>query len=153
MEGGAHVVLVTGSELITQDERALELAAVYLEQLATQRAQSDEQINSLRKTIDELAAEMAQLTDAVHRDEVARTQQRLQIEQLQQRALDEYGMTSDDLLSEYGPDVLVPADPVPALEAEGQAAPAPYVRGDRDKRLRKAQRAMSLLGRVNPTSE
>src|SRR5690625_2343187 len=93
---------------------------------------------------------MAQLTDAVHRDEVARTQQRLQIEQLQQRALDEYGMTSDDLLSEYGPDVLVPADPVPELEAEEQPEPAPYVRGDQEKRLRKAQRAMSLLGRVNP---
>jgi len=146
----AHVVTEAGGELLTQVERALERAADEREQLATQRAQSDEQINSLRKTIDELAAEMAQLTDAVHRDEVARTQQRLQIEQLQQRALDEYGMTSDDLLSEYGPDVLVPADPVPELEAEEQPEPAPYVRGDQEKRLRKAQRAMSLLGRVNP---
>src|SRR5690625_7687043 len=95
---------------------------------------------------------MAQLTDAVHRDEVARTQQRLQIEQLQQRALDEYGMTSDDLVSEYGPDVLVPADPVPELEAEEQPEPAAYVRGAQEKRLRKAQRAMAHVLRVNPTA-
>lgn len=146
----AHAVFEAGTEVLARVERAVELAADERERLATQRTESDERIGALRRAIDELGTELAKLTDAVHRDEVARTQQRLQIEQLSERSLAEYGMTIDDLLEEYGPDVPVPADPVPDLEPDEQPGPAPYVRAEQEKRLRKAQRSMSLLGRVNP---
>jgi chromosome segregation protein len=85
----------------------------------------------------------------VHRDEVARAEQRLRIEQLEARAGEELGLDPGSLLRDYGPDVLVPVLPGP--DDDDQApAPVPYVREDQVKRLRAAERALALLGRVNP---
>ena len=39
----------------------------------------------------------------MHRDEVARTEQRMRIEQLEERALEELGLDADALVAEYGP--------------------------------------------------
>jgi chromosome segregation protein len=93
----------------------------------------------------------------VHRDEMARTQQRMRIEQLEERALDELGLEAEALVADYGPDNPVP----PVLSAEQQAeqdndpeapspAPVPFVREEQQKRLRSAERALSMLGKVNP---
>jgi chromosome segregation protein len=93
----------------------------------------------------------------VHRDEMARTQQRMRIEQLEERALDELGLEAEALVADYGPDNLVP----PVLTAEQQAEldadpeapgpePVPFVREEQQKRLRSAERALSMLGKVNP---
>jgi chromosome segregation protein len=90
----------------------------------------------------------------VHRDEMARTEQRLRIEQLEQRALDELGLDPDALVTDYGPDVPVPPPPAaPAEEHEQEAAPEepkPFVRAEQEKRLRSAERQLSMLGKVNP---
>jgi chromosome segregation protein len=104
-----------------------------------------------------LAKELDELVGTVHRDEMARTQQRMRIEQLEERALDELGLEVDTLVADYGPDNLVP----PVLTAEQQAAldadpeapapePVPFVREEQQKRLRSAERALSMLGKVNP---
>jgi chromosome segregation protein len=88
---------------------------------------------------------------------MARAQQRMRIEQLEERALDELGIDAEALVADYGPDNLVPA----VLTAEQQAeldadpeAPAPdavpFVREEQQKRLRSAERALSMLGKVNP---
>src|SRR5262249_59521050 len=52
--------------------------------------------------------ELARLTDAVHRDEIARAEQRLRIEQLETRAVEEFGVEVEALLAEYGPDQPTP---------------------------------------------
>jgi len=44
----------------------------------------------------------------VHRDEVARTQQRLRIETLQAKAIEELGIDPEVLVEEFGPHQLVP---------------------------------------------
>ena len=90
----------------------------------------------------------------MHRDEVARAEQRLRIEGLQAKALEDFGVDAETLLAEYGPDQLVP----PSLTAPGDVVdpeapepqPYPYVRAEQEKRLRGAERALALLGRVNP---
>ncbi len=116
------------------------------------RSQRDEQLNEVRGSLRGLEDELRELTDSVHRDEVARTQQRLRVEQLQTKAVEELGIDPDVLVEEYGPHNLVP----PSLTAPGDQQPepppepAPYVRDHQQKRLRKAERALSLLGRVNP---
>jgi len=98
-----------------------------------------------------LEDELRELTDTVHRDEVARTQQRLRIEALQARAVDELGTDPEVLVQEYGPHQPVPPSvPVPGEEAAPDAVATPYVREEQEKRLRKAERALALLGRVNP---
>jgi chromosome segregation protein len=88
---------------------------------------------------------------------MARTQQRMRIEQLEERTLDELGVEADALVADYGPDVLVPpvltAEQAAAIEADEDATPpepVPYVREEQQKRLKAAERALATLGKVNP---
>jgi chromosome segregation protein len=96
----------------------------------------------------ELAGELEALTGAVHRDEVARAEQRLRIAQLEERGAEEFGVDAETLLGEYGPDVPVP--PVPTADDSDPGPPAPYDRVTQEKRLRSAERALTLLGKINP---
>jgi chromosome segregation protein len=96
-------------------------------------------------------ADLAKLTDSVHRDEMLRAEQRMRMEQLEQRSLDELGLDLDALVTDYGPDQLVPAPPAaPDEEREVEPEPVPYVREEQQKRLRAAERALAQLGRINP---
>ncbi|MFJ4673056.1 chromosome segregation protein SMC [Kitasatospora purpeofusca] len=96
----------------------------------------------------ELKDELDKLVDAGHRDEVLRAEKRLRIEQLESRALEEFGIEGGELLDSYGPDRPVP----PSTPEEGQepGEPRPYVRAEQEKRLRAAERAYQQLGKVNP---
>jgi len=87
----------------------------------------------------------------VHRDEMARTQQRMRIEQLEERALDELGLDVDGLVADYGPDQLIPQiDIEGAADGEDPPAPVPFDREEQTRRLRTAERALAQLGRINP---
>ncbi len=111
-------------------------------------------LSSLRAGLRELMVEADRLKDSVHRDEVARAEQRLRIETLEEKVLEDFGVGADDLLAEYGPDELVPPTPpapgddVPEDAEESQ--PYPFVRAEQEKRLKAAERDLALLGRVNP---
>ncbi len=99
-----------------------------------------------------IAEELEQLTDSVHRDEVARTEQRLRIEQVEARAMEEFGTDADTLVAEYGPEQLVPPPPLAPEEVEPEPPrqPVPFVRVEQEKRLKLAERNLALLGKVNP---
>ncbi|PNI10553.1 chromosome segregation protein SMC [Arthrobacter sp. AFG7.2] len=126
------------------------------------REQRDQELAAVRTANELLARELADLTDNVHRDELARTQQKARIEALETRSIDELGITPDALVAEYGPDVPVPVpagesgDKWAALRAPVDETGAdilegkPYVRAEQEKRLRKAERDLAGLGRVNP---
>jgi chromosome segregation protein len=120
------------------------------------RTEREQEAKALRVRIRELAAELETLTDAVHRDEVARTEQRLHIQRLEQQALEEFGVDSEALIAEYGPQQPVPPSP-PAPGEERSDDPEhpdnqarPYRREEQEKRLKAAIRALTLLGKVNP---
>jgi chromosome segregation protein len=83
---------------------------------------------------------------------MARTEQRMRIEQLEERALEELGLDAQSLVAEYGPDNLVPQVVAADAEAtdEEPPAPVPYDREEQLKRLRAAERALAQLGRINP---
>ncbi|GAA3812374.1 chromosome segregation protein SMC [Cellulomonas soli] len=132
-------------------ETSLRRATAEREAVEVARTRRDEEIAAVRAEVDARAKEFAELTDVAHRDEVARTQQRLRIEQLQGRAVDELGLDPAVLLDEFGPHRPVPVVLAPGVEPEdGAPATVPYVREQQEKRLRAAERALSLLGRVNP---
>ncbi|MET1153649.1 chromosome segregation protein SMC [Arthrobacter sp.] len=126
------------------------------------RAAWEAELSTVRSSTDALAAELRELTDTVHRDELARAQQRLKIEALQARSIEELGLTPDHLIAEYGPDQPVPVataasnDKWAALRAavdeEGNAVVegVPFVREEQRKRLKKAERDLAALGKVNP---
>ncbi|MDX6224351.1 MAG: chromosome segregation protein, partial [Frankiales bacterium] len=94
--------------------------------------------------------ELERLTDVVHRDEVARAEQRLRIEQLETRLAEEYGLDGETVIGEYGPDVLVPPSVLEDGTAPEDGVSVAYVREEQEKRLRTAERALALLGKVNP---
>ncbi|MFE4672555.1 AAA family ATPase [Streptomyces sp. NPDC056721] len=104
----------------------------------------------------DLKAELDKLTDSVHRGEVLGAEKRLRIEQLEAKALEELGVEPAGLVAEYGPQQPVP----PSLPAEGEELPEdpehprnqprPFVRAEQEKRLKSAERAYQLLGKVNP---
>ncbi|MBT1003653.1 chromosome segregation protein SMC [Paenarthrobacter sp. DKR-5] len=119
------------------------------------RAERDRELAQVRGINEELTTELAQLTDSVHKDEMARAQQRLRIEALENRAIEELGLSVEHLVAEYGPDRLVPGPPAkpdkwaalgPAEEPEGRL----FVREEQEKRLKRAERDLSALGKVNP---
>ena len=110
-----------------------------------ERAARDTELGGLRREVAGLQDELRELTDSVHRDEVARAQQRLRIEQLETRAVEELRTDPETLVEEFGPHVLVPP---PA--AADNAEPTPYVREAQEKRLRSGERKLSALGRINP---
>jgi chromosome segregation protein len=126
------------------------------------REQRDRGLRDIREANDALARELADLTDNVHRDELARAQQRARIEAVESRSVDELGIAPEALVAEFGPHVPVPVpaeetgDKWAALRAPVDAGGEeiregkPYVRQEQEKRLRKAERDLASLGKVNP---
>jgi chromosome segregation protein len=126
------------------------------------REQRDRGLLDIRTANDASARELAELTDSVHRDELARARQRARIEALESRSVEELGITPDVLVADYGPEVPVPVpseengDKWAALRTpvDESGAPVidgrPFVREEQEKRLRKAERDLSALGKVNP---
>ncbi|BCT76547.1 chromosome partition protein Smc [Sinomonas cyclohexanicum] len=143
-------------------DRAVDDAASARDEAEALRAELDAKLGSLRGRNGELARELAGLNDAAHRDELARAEQRLRLEALAERAVDELGLAADELIRGFGPDRPVPvpleegSDKWAALRVEvdddGQPLEGgvPFVRAEQEKRLKKAERDLAALGKVNP---
>jgi chromosome segregation protein len=133
---------------------SLTRAALERDQLASARSSSEAELLEVRGRVRAATAELDRLTDEVHRDEVARAEQRYRIEALEGRAAEEYGVDLPTLLAEYGPTAPVPPTPadVAAAEAAGEPEPepVPYDRGQQERRAAKAERDLVTLGKVNP---
>ncbi|MBP8879549.1 MAG: chromosome segregation protein SMC [Dermatophilaceae bacterium] len=121
------------------------------------RSERDAQLATARGSLVRVHQELRELTDSVHRDEVARTQQKLRIEALQARAMEEYGVDGQTLVDEFGPDRLIPVltEPRSGTQPNDQRddevpEPVAFVREEQEKRLRSAERKLGALGRVNP---
>ncbi|UKA52769.1 chromosome segregation protein SMC [Arthrobacter sp. FW305-BF8] len=158
----AAAVSAAAEHLIRFSDVSVELAGRERDLAEQVREQRDRELSAIRTANDALARELAELTDSVHRDELARAQQRLRIEALETKSVEELGLTADQLVADYGPDQPVPlpaaasTDKWAALRApvdtEGQPVVegVPFVREEQEKRLRKAERDLSSLGKVNP---
>ncbi|MGH8794687.1 MAG: chromosome segregation protein SMC, partial [Stackebrandtia sp.] len=140
---------------------ALERIDVSLERSAEERDAAQHAKNSreaaltdVRKRAKETAAELERLTDVVHRDEVARAEQRLRIEQLETRAAEEFGIDVDTLIVDYGPEQPVPPSAAETAKAEAEGKPEPmpasFDRAVQEKRAARGERELKLLGKVNP---
>ncbi|TDD26452.1 AAA family ATPase [Nonomuraea diastatica] len=118
---------------------SIQLAARERDEADLTRVAVDAELKQVRLRVRELGQELDKLVNRVHGSEVARTEQRLRLEQMEQRALEEFGVEIESLISEYGPGAPVPGDP-----------PVPYVREEQEKRAKAAERQMNQLGKVNP---
>jgi chromosome segregation protein len=145
----AEAVGVAVGYVLTRLEVSVHRATEARTAVEQARSGREQELLAVRSTLRRLDQEHDELVHSVHRDEMARTQQRMRIEQLEERALEELGLDADALVADYGPDQLVPF--VGEVE-EGQEPPepTPFVREEQQKRLRAAERALSMLGKVNP---
>ncbi|MCW2740022.1 MAG: chromosome segregation protein [Blastococcus sp.] len=129
-------------------------AAAERDALAASRTAQEAELLDVRARVRTASGELDRLTDEVHRDEVARAEQRYRIEALEGRAAEDYGVDLPTLLAEYGPAAPVPPTPqqVAAAEAAGEPEPdpVPYERAVQERRAAKAERDLATLGKVNP---
>ncbi len=88
----------------------ISLAVAASERDAAEQARTvrEGELLALRTRTRELQTELEALTSSVHRDEMARAEQRMRIEQLEARAMDDFGIDPDVLVAEYGPDAPSP---------------------------------------------
>ncbi len=150
---GAAARAVGEATQVVLEHLAVSLAAARTarDSITAARAEREQKLADVRRRLRDLSVDLARLTDSVHRDEVARAEQRLRIEALETRAREEIGIEPQSLVSEYGPDALVPVPrPVDAAEDDPDPEPVPYVRAEQEKRLKTAEKALALLGKVNP---
>ena len=141
-------------------DRAVEEAAEERDAAEERRQALDERLSALRASTEVLTKELAELSDAAHRDELARAELGLRLEALQDRAIEELGLSAQQLVDEFGPHLPIPvpddgADKWASLrvEVDDEGRPldgAPFVRGEQEKRLKKAERDLAALGKVNP---
>ncbi|MFJ6213179.1 chromosome segregation protein SMC [Streptomyces sp. NPDC092296] len=150
----AAAVAYGARRLLAFVEVSLERAAAERQAAEQARAGREAELGQERARGRELKEELDKLTDSVHRDEVLRAEKRLRIEQLEARALEEFGIEAAALLGEYGPDQPVPStaggDGETGGDGDAAQAPRPYDRAEQEKRLRAAERAFQQLGKVNP---
>ncbi|MDZ4266272.1 MAG: AAA family ATPase, partial [Mycobacterium sp.] len=138
---------------------AVSVASRVRDEVATERQVRVAALAKAREEVNELTARITALTDSLHRDEVAKAQAALRIEQLEEQVLEQFGMAVADLVAEYGPDVPLPPTELEMAEYEqarerGEQvtapAPMPFDRPTQERRAKRAERELNELGRVNP---
>ncbi|MDQ1654696.1 MAG: chromosome segregation protein, partial [Cryptosporangiaceae bacterium] len=150
----ARAVSLGAQAALARIASSLTDAAAERDAVQQARVAREAELQQLRTRTRILAQELDRLTDAVHRDEVARAEQRMRIEQLEEKAASDFGIDVETLAAEYGPSVPVPASPAELAEAEKNGEPPPpplpYHRPTQEKRATRAERDLALLGKVNP---
>ena len=150
----ARSVVIASETTLELLSQSVELAQRQREATVKSRTEQESEVKETRDRIRTLSDELEILTDTVHRDEVARAEQRLRIESLENKSLEDFGVDPQTLIAEYGPEVLVaPSPAAPGDEVDPNAPepqPYPYVRTQQESRLATAERSLALLGKVNP---
>ncbi len=158
----ASAVALASHQVLVLVEESIALAEQVRDEAEEQRAGRDVELMSVRSATVEAQKELARLTDSVHKDELARAAQKLRIETLENKSIEELGLSVDHLLAEYGPHTLVPLGPGEvtdkwaalrmAVDEDGNQVRegTPFVRDEQEKRLKRAERDLSALGKVNP---
>ena len=155
----AAAVADAGRLLAERLNRVVDAASAIRDALVAERQARSAAMAAVRDEVHQLGARVATLTDSLHRDEVANAQAALRIEQLEQMVLEQFGMSPDDLIAEYGPENQLPPTDLEIAEYEqakerGEQvfapAPIPYDRATQERRAKRAERELAELGRVNP---
>jgi chromosome segregation protein len=146
----SQAVAEAAYEVLIHIERSIAKAATERGRLEESRAAREGETLTVRTRGRELTSELEQLTTSVHKDEIARAEQRLRIETLETKAVEEFGIDTATLVNEYGPDKDVPTfhetDEGEIIATEM----VPYRRDQQEKRLASAERSLNLLGKINP---
>ncbi|CAB4972125.1 unannotated protein [freshwater metagenome] len=146
----SQAIAESAYEVLIHIERSISKAAVERARLEESRVLREGETLTVRTRGRELATELEALTSSVHRDEIARAEQRMRIESLENKTAEEFAIDTQTLVAEYGPENDVPT----FFENEdGEIVTTeliPYRRDQQEKRLASAERSLNLLGKINP---
>jgi chromosome segregation protein len=142
----AEAVVAGAREALARIEVSIAAAVAEREAAEQARAAREEELKIVRARVRELTGEHERLVNVAHGSEVARAERRLRLEQMEERAMEEFGLEVEVLIAEYGPDQLIPPPP----DAPEDAVPEPYDREKQEKRAKQAERQLTQLGKVNP---
>ncbi|MFI9510001.1 chromosome segregation protein SMC [Nocardia sp. NPDC052566] len=155
----AAAVAASGAKVAAELESVVAEASARRDDLVRRRTEVAAQVDQVKERVRALTAQLTQLTDAVHRDEVAKAQAALRIEQLEANIAEQFGLALSDLIAEYGPDVPMPPSELEWQEYEqakergeqvNPPAPLPYDRQTQERRAKRAEKDLNTLGKVNP---
>ena len=155
----AAAVAESGAKAATELESVVAQAGARRDELVRRRTECAGQVDQIKERVRALTTQLAQLTDAVHRDEVAKAQAALRIEQIEATIAEQFAIALADLIAEYGPDVPLPPSDLEWQEYEqakerGEQvtapAPMPFDRNTQERRAKRAEKDLATLGKVNP---
>jgi chromosome segregation protein len=146
----SQAVAEAAYEALIHIERSIAKAGVERGRLEESRSAREGETLTVRTRGRQLTSDLEQLTTSVHKDEIARAEQKLRIETLETKTVEEFGIDTTTLVNEYGPDNDVPTfhetDDGEIIATEL----VPYRRDQQEKRLASAERSLNLLGKINP---
>ncbi|MBL5975541.1 MAG: chromosome segregation protein SMC [Candidatus Leucobacter sulfamidivorax] len=147
-------------------DRSLAEARLAQQAAEQERARHSQELTLLRSEESEVRQRLQALTERVHGAELKSYERKLQLSALLERAGAELGLVEDVLIAEYGPDQPVistsstTGSPQVELVETGGEQPAeaggeqptgiPFVRSEQEQRLRRAEKRLAELGRINP---
>ncbi|MEZ5087105.1 MAG: chromosome segregation protein SMC [Tessaracoccus sp.] len=150
----AGAVRDAAAELAAHVEAACERAQTERNAADRGRRAAESAAADARKAAKAATGQLDELQRGVHRDEMARIERRMRVEQLAERAMTELGLEPEALIAEYGPELPVPVltgpDGAALTEDDETPEPIPYDRAEQAARLRRNEKALAQLGRVNP---
>ncbi|MFE9322839.1 chromosome segregation protein SMC [Nocardia sp. NPDC052278] len=155
----AAAVAESGAKVAAELESVVAQAGARRDELVRRRTECATQVEQIKERVRALTTQLAQLTDTVHRDEVAKAQAALRIEQIEATIAEQFGIALADLIAEYGPDVPMPPSDLEWQEYEqakerGEQvtapAPMPFDRKSQERRAKRAEKDLATLGKVNP---
>jgi len=139
----AAEVAETLPPLLDSVDRSVTQARVELQLAEQARTAVTAELTELRAQDAVVRERLAGLTEAVHGLELQMHEKRLHVTSLLERVASELSLDENILVSEYGPDQLVPAE-------REEDEPRPFEAVRERRRLQDAERKLSQLGRVNP---
>ncbi|MGO4487021.1 chromosome segregation protein SMC [Microbacterium sp. 2RAF4] len=135
-------------------DRSVAEARLALKEAEAARSAQNQELVGLRAQEASLRERLTGLTESVHGLELQIHEKKLHLNSLLERVSSELALDEDILIAEYGPDQLVPRDPIATAAADrdaaDDAAAIPFDRRIQQRRLAEAERKLAQLGRVNP---
>ena len=155
----AGVVDELSERLLARLDELIATAGAQRDRLARAHSEATSGLAALRSDLSAAESEVARLGDAAHRDEVVRAQLEVKVSELEAAVLERHGIEPEALVSEYGPDVDLPPSALELSEYEAARErgedvtpppPMPFVRAEQERRLKRAEKDLATLGKVNP---
>ena len=155
----AEMVTQLGDKLAERLDSVTADAATFRDRIVAARDETATRLAAKRKDLGDAESVVNKLADSAHRDEVARAQLEVKVQELEQGVLERLGIEPEALLAEYGPEVEIPPSPLEISEFEDarergedvtRPQGMPYVRSEQEARRKRAEKDLATLGKVNP---